>query len=755
MTTDSIVGDVVSRLDARKSGPGWLAKCPAHDDNRASLSIGLGVDGRILFRCHAGCDFGAITSALGLDVADCFAADETRPAPRPVAKKPRLYPTLEKAMDACLKGGTTSAGRWEYHDENGQIVGAVVRFHDAAGRKTYRPFSSVDGGWQMVGMPTPRPLYGLPAVVKSDAKILVIVEGEACANAAARLGFTATTSAGGANAAGHTDWKPASAFNEVWIIPDNDPPGLLYAAEVERQIKSHDPACRVKVFGLPDVGVGGDIVDWIGNQSSHDPAILRESLSRLANASAVGAGHDEKPDHEADGIPWEPFPIALLPPVMRRFVDAGASSIGCDPSYLALPILTTAGAAIGATRVIELKPGWTPPPILWTAVIGSSSAAKSPAFAACHKLLSDPQRRWHEDYTAAKDRHNAAAMAHEKALKLWMRNEAGDPPSAPVKPNWRRFVLNDTTAQAVAGILANNPRGLILLRDELAGFFASFTRFSSTSDAPIWLPWYNGAGQTVDRRGRDEPLYLPRPLVAISGCIQPAILRRYLTGDNSENGISSRFLFAAPPEADRRWRDEILPAGTTAAMADVMTRLLAIPMRPDGLPETLVLSPEAEDLFKAWVNENGAAIKASDDEATKSALGKIEEIPGRLSIILHHLGTGTDEVMVAGATMDAAIQLARWFRNEARRWYAAFHESPAETNGRKLIELIRKAGTITARDAQRRCRWLKGSGMAEKALEQLRRDGLLDHEVVTRPEGGRPATVYRLRGSVDTSTRPG
>jgi hypothetical protein len=755
MAVDSIFDDIVSRLDAKKTSAGYTAKCPAHDDNRASLSIAQGADGRILFRCHAGCDFGAITSSLGLNPADCFAADETRPAPRPVAKIPFPYPTLKKAIDCGLKSGTTSTKVWEYHDENGQTVGAVVRYDGAAGKKTYRPFSLVDGGWYMAAMPAPRPLYGLPAVVKSDAKILVIVEGEKCVDAAVKLGFTATTSAGGANAAGHTDWKPASAFDQVWIIPDADEPGLAYADEVERQIKSHDPACQVKVIGLPDVGIGGDIVDWIANQSSHDPAILRESISRLAGASAVAVGRVDEPNHEADGIPWKPFPVHLLPPVMRRFVDDGASSIGCDSSYLSLPILTTAGAAIGATRVVELKPGWTAPPILWTAVIGSSSAAKSPAFAACHKLLSDPQRRWHEDYTAAKDRHNAAAMAHEKALKLWMKNEAGDPPSPPVKPSWRRFVIDDATAQSVAGILANNPRGLVLLRDELAGFFASFTRFSSTSDAPLWLPWYNGASQTVDRRGRDEPLFLPRPLVAISGCIPPAILRRHLAGDNSENGIASRFLFAAPPETDRRWRDEILTAGASAAMAEVMTRLLAIQIRQDGLPETLVLSDEAEDRFKAWVNENGAAVKAADDEATKSALGKIEEVPGRLSIILHHMSKGADEMAVSGETMANAIELAQWFRNEARRWYAASHESPAETNGRKLVELIRKAGTITARDAQRRCRWLKGSGMAEKALEQLRRDGLLDHEVITRPEGGRPATVYRLRGSVDTAARPG
>jgi hypothetical protein len=27
-------------LKAKRSGPGWIARCPAHDDHRESLSIG-------------------------------------------------------------------------------------------------------------------------------------------------------------------------------------------------------------------------------------------------------------------------------------------------------------------------------------------------------------------------------------------------------------------------------------------------------------------------------------------------------------------------------------------------------------------------------------------------------------------------------------------------------------------------------------------------------------------------------------------
>ena len=51
---------------------GWTARCPAHDDNRNSLSIGQGKGGRVLLHCHAGCEVRAIVEAMGLRMADLF-----------------------------------------------------------------------------------------------------------------------------------------------------------------------------------------------------------------------------------------------------------------------------------------------------------------------------------------------------------------------------------------------------------------------------------------------------------------------------------------------------------------------------------------------------------------------------------------------------------------------------------------------------------------------------------------------------------
>src|SRR5215469_15625448 len=50
----------------------WHACCPAHEDRKPSLSIGIGDDGRILLNCHKGCSFTAIARSLGCAIADFY-----------------------------------------------------------------------------------------------------------------------------------------------------------------------------------------------------------------------------------------------------------------------------------------------------------------------------------------------------------------------------------------------------------------------------------------------------------------------------------------------------------------------------------------------------------------------------------------------------------------------------------------------------------------------------------------------------------
>lgn len=56
--------------DAKPSGTGWQASCPAHDDKHPSLSVAEGGDGRCLVHCFAGCKTEDVVAALGLEMSD-------------------------------------------------------------------------------------------------------------------------------------------------------------------------------------------------------------------------------------------------------------------------------------------------------------------------------------------------------------------------------------------------------------------------------------------------------------------------------------------------------------------------------------------------------------------------------------------------------------------------------------------------------------------------------------------------------------
>lgn len=292
------IDEVLSRLTGvRRSGKGWVAKCPAHNDRRASLSISEGRDGRVLLFCHAGCALEAIVDSLGLEVRALF--PDTNGSPRDVKSDNRpkrqadaqLFDSPEAAIQAVRQVQRINRPpdhTWEYRDRNGQAVGLVLRW-DLDGGKLVRPVSRRGSKWAIGTMEPPRPLYNLPKIAAADR--VVVVEGEKCCDAAETLGLVPTTSAGGASAAHLTDWSPL-AGKDVWILPDADDAGRRYAKIVAGILAKLEPPARVRIVELPGLGEGGDIADWVQKHATLGVEALRQQLEALAQAAKPTQGID-------------------------------------------------------------------------------------------------------------------------------------------------------------------------------------------------------------------------------------------------------------------------------------------------------------------------------------------------------------------------------------------------------------------------------------------------------------------------------
>jgi hypothetical protein len=737
--------------DARKSGNGWSARCPAHDDRRASLSVAQGDDGKALVKCHAGCDTSAVLAAVGLKMADLF-PPKVGPTPTrngKLASSGRTFATAKDAVAELERRHGKRSALWTYHDANGEPVGIVVRWDLSDGKKDVRPVARHADGWRIRAMPDPHPLYGLPDL--AAARRVVVCEGEKAADAARALGFVATTSAGGSQAAAQSDWRPL-AGKEVWILPDNDAPGRKYAETVAGILAKLSPPAQVRIVELPNLPSAGDLVDWIASHGdAAEPNSLREKIATLAQAVEPW-----QPD-DADDLAYRPFPVGALPKSVRKFVDAGAQAIGCDPSYLAVPLLTAIGAAIGNTRRLELKRGWLVPPILWVAVIGESGTCKTPAFQLVLRPIRERQRKALERHGEEMKQYKVDQVRWEKEMTAWQKKGNGLPPAQPEEPRAERFIVSDTTVEALAPILLANPRGLLLARDELAGWIGSFDRYAGKgkagADSANWLSMFNAESIIVDRKtGIPRTIHVPQAAVCVSGGIQPAILQRALGLEHRESGLAARLLLTCPPRKAKRWTEADIDPSAEAELVRLFDRLYELQPTTDDdgepRPRLVRLSGDAQAAWIAYYNAH--AVEQTDLTGDMAAAwSKLEEYAARLALVVHFTrwaaGNVADESRLDLASMSAGIVLAKWFKHEARRVYAMLDESDAERDQRRLVEWIdRKGGTVTAREVQQGCRWLKEPGAAEAALEELVKAGRGSWEQSPPGQRGQPTRRFKL-----------
>jgi hypothetical protein len=74
---------IASTLGSRVADAGWVVLCLAHDDGTPSLSVRDAQNGKVLMRCHAGCEQGEVIAALSsrklwLETSDAVAAFPSR-----------------------------------------------------------------------------------------------------------------------------------------------------------------------------------------------------------------------------------------------------------------------------------------------------------------------------------------------------------------------------------------------------------------------------------------------------------------------------------------------------------------------------------------------------------------------------------------------------------------------------------------------------------------------------------------------------
>lgn len=218
------ITSILERLQGvKKSGSGWTARCPAHDDKNPSLAISEGADGKILLKCHAGCDTRNVCAALNIKPAD-------------------LFPERDKTQWRI-------AATYDYKDAKGKLLFQVCRL-DPKDFRQRKPDATALDGWTWNTRGVEKVLFRLPETLADiqSGRFIFVTEGERDVLAMVKHGFSATTNPGGAGKWQDSYGETLRGANVV-IVADKDAAGRAHAQLVAGKL--HGMAKSVRVLELP------------------------------------------------------------------------------------------------------------------------------------------------------------------------------------------------------------------------------------------------------------------------------------------------------------------------------------------------------------------------------------------------------------------------------------------------------------------------------------------------------------------------
>lgn len=242
------------------SGNQYYAKCPAHEDQHASLSVSEGDDGRILLNCHVGCTPQEIVSELGLTMKD-------------------IFPKKSQAK--------TKIAQYRYTDESGMNPVYKVRFSDKSFR--WEQWDSLKG-WVYSRKGIKPMLYNMENL--KAANPVYLVEGEKDVETLISHGLAAASPPDGAKSKWYPHYTEILTGKDIIIIPDNDSPGKELARTEANELAGK--ANSVKIISLTDEWPGlpekGDISEVFQMDKPEDVLTKLEALVTVTKEWEPTAG---------------------------------------------------------------------------------------------------------------------------------------------------------------------------------------------------------------------------------------------------------------------------------------------------------------------------------------------------------------------------------------------------------------------------------------------------------------------------------
>jgi hypothetical protein len=405
-----------------------------------------------------------------------------------------------------------------------------------------------------------------------------------------------------------------------------------------------------------------------------------------------------------------PFPLDALPNPAAHLVQELAWAMNCAPDLAAVALLSMASGAIANSRHLAISKTHIVSPCLYAVVVAPPGATKSP-----------PMRLLRRPFDLAEAQHRKDWKA---AVAEWKEAEKED--RGP-KPTLKRCQVSNTTTESLQLILDENPRGVLLLRNELSGLIAGMNQYKAGGDdRQFYLDLWDGTPIITDRKSdrtrEGAPVFVLEAFTSIYGTIQPDVVnclrldkgRRRGTAIN--DGFLDRFLFSCPdipPAIGEQWRE--VSDKARSGWENAVRELLSLKMQePSGKPARPTLLEFDGNARRSWQQfTQGLADESNREDFPPHLCGpwvKLRSYGARLALILRCLrwaymmrdGGGDALGEVDGASMDAAARLVDYFKSHACRLYCELDADPLQRDAKRVLHWL--AHSVDSVDSVCRCR---------------------------------------------------
>jgi putative DNA primase/helicase len=522
-----------------------------------------------------------------------------------------------------------------------------------------------------------------------------------------------------------------------------------------------EPECGYTIFAVYAIlEHGGDFRAAAKDLAAHGYGDQKAHISQSQDQW-------QDPQPLPDGLPPVPeFEPLLLPESFRDWLTDVADRYQCPLDYLAVGAMVALSGLVGTKFSIrpKRKDDWPVTPNLWGAVVGPPGVMKTPALneaiGPLKRLEVQAQERYRQEsdqYEQDKQIYQALKTERDKEIKKAHR-EGKDPSEIlakykpPEEPTHRRYLINDTTVEALAEILQENPEGTCAYRDELIGLLKMLDKEGQEHARAFYLEAWNGNDSySSDRIGRGH-IHIPQCCLSLLGGIQPGRLQSYVMeavkGGAGDDGLIQRFQLLVWPDISKDWKD-VDRWPDTEAKNRAFVAFDSLDLRP---PENFSFrfDDDAQDLFREWRTKLELKIRAGEDHpAIEAHLAKYRSLVPSLALLIALADNPHLEEKVPLGAVEQAAAWAEYLEAHARRLYSAVTRSDtlaAEALAKKIREGDVEDG-ITLR-ALRRKNWsrLDDYDLLKDAVGLLEDLNWLRYE--KEQSNGRPKTVIRINPSL-------